>query len=55
MTGRQGKRSKQLLDDFKEKTGHWKLKEEALERTLLRPRCGRSCEPVVRTDYGMNE
>jgi hypothetical protein len=25
---------KQLLDDLKEKRGYWKLKEEALDRTL---------------------
>jgi hypothetical protein len=30
MTGRRGRSLKQLLDDLKEKTGYWKLKEEAL-------------------------
>jgi hypothetical protein len=34
MTGRRGRRSKQLLDDLKEKRRYWKLKEEALDRTL---------------------
>ena len=34
MTGRRGRRSKQLLDDLKEKRGKWKLKEEALDRRL---------------------
>jgi hypothetical protein len=34
MTGRRGRRRKQLLDDLKEKRGYWKLKEEALDRTL---------------------
>jgi hypothetical protein len=29
----QGRRHKQLLDDLNEKTGYWKLKEEALDRT----------------------
>jgi hypothetical protein len=34
MTGRRGRRGKQLLDDLKEKRRYWKLKEEALDRTL---------------------
>jgi hypothetical protein len=34
MTGRRGRRCKQLLDDLKEKRRYWKLKEEALDRTL---------------------
>jgi hypothetical protein len=46
MTGRQGR--KQLLDDLKEKKGYCKLKEEALDRTLLRTRCGRVYGPAVR-------
>ena len=33
VTKRQGRRRKQLLDDIKETSGHWKLKEEALDRT----------------------
>jgi hypothetical protein len=33
MTGRRGRRRKQLLDDLKEKRGYWKLKEEALDRS----------------------
>jgi hypothetical protein len=48
MTGRRGKRRKQLLDDLKEKRGYWKLKEEALDRTLWRTRFGRGYGPVVR-------
>jgi hypothetical protein len=48
ITGRQGRRSKQLLDDLKEKRGYWKLKEEALDRTLWRTRFGRGYWPVVR-------
>jgi hypothetical protein len=47
MTG-QGRRRKQPLDDLKEKTGDWKLKEEALDRTVWRTRFGRRCGPVVR-------
>jgi hypothetical protein len=30
VTGRRGRRRKQLLDDCKEERGYWKLKEEAL-------------------------
>jgi hypothetical protein len=33
-TGRRGRRCKQLLDDLKDKRRYWKLKEEALDRTL---------------------
>jgi len=38
---RRGRRSKQPLDDLREKTWHWKLEEEAIDRTLWRTRCGR--------------
>jgi hypothetical protein len=38
MMGRWGRRRKQLLDDLKEKREYWKLKEEALDRTLWRTR-----------------
>jgi hypothetical protein len=57
MTGRWGRRRKQLLDDLKEKRQYWKLKEEALDRTLLRTRFGRDYGPVVRetADKWMNE
>jgi hypothetical protein len=48
MTGRRGRRSKQLLDDLKEKKRYWKLKEEALDRNLWRTRFGRGYGPVVR-------
>jgi hypothetical protein len=48
MTGRRGRRRKQLLDDLKEKRRYWKLKEEALDRTLWRTRFRRDCGPVVR-------
>jgi hypothetical protein len=43
-----GRRNKQLLDELKETKGYWKLKEEALDRTLWRTHFGRSCGPVVR-------
>jgi hypothetical protein len=48
MTGRRGRRRKQLLDDLKGKIKYCKLKEEALDRTLWRTRFGRGYEPVVR-------
>jgi hypothetical protein len=48
MTGRRGIRRKQLLDDLKEKRRYWKLKEEALGRTVWRTRFGRGYGPVVR-------
>ena len=46
--GRQGRRSKQLLDDLKETTGYWKLKEEALDRTVWRSRFEKCNTPVLR-------
>jgi hypothetical protein len=47
-TGRRGRRGQQLLDDIKEKKVCWKVKEEALDRTLLSSRFGRSYGPVLR-------
>jgi hypothetical protein len=47
MTGRRGRRRKQLLDDLKEKRRYWKLEEEALDRTLWRTRFGKDYGPVV--------
>jgi hypothetical protein len=55
MTGRRGRRRKQLLEDLQEKNRYYKLKEEALDLTLWRTRFGRGYGPVVNTDYGMNE
>jgi hypothetical protein len=48
VTGRRRRRRKQLLDDLKEKRGYSKLKEVAIDRTLWRTFCERSCGPVVR-------
>ena len=42
MAERRGIRRKQLLDELQEAIGYWKLKEEALDRTLRRTRFGRS-------------
>jgi hypothetical protein len=44
VTGRRGRRLNQLLGDIKDKIGHWKLKEKALDRTVWRTR--------VRSGYG---
>jgi hypothetical protein len=34
VTGGRGRKREQLLDDFHENKEYWKLKEEALDRTL---------------------
>jgi len=47
MAGRR-RRRKQLLDCLNEKRGYWKLKDEALDRTLWRNRFGGFHGPVVR-------
>ena len=38
VTGRREGRRKHLLDDLTKKTDYWKLKEEAIVRTLWRSR-----------------
>ena len=43
-----GRRGKQLMDDLKEKRGYWKLKAEALDRSVRRTRFARDYGPVVR-------
>jgi len=43
-----GRRSKQLLNNLKEKTGYWKLETEALDRTVWRTGFGIDYGPVVR-------
>jgi hypothetical protein len=48
MTSRRGRRRKQLLDDLKEKSRYWELKEEALDRPLWGSRFGWVYGPVVR-------
>jgi len=48
VTGRRGRRCKQLLVDLKEKRRHWKLKDEALDRTLCRFRFGRGYGPFLK-------
>jgi len=41
-----------MLNNLKEKTGYWKLKGEALDRTLRRTSFGRGHGPVVRQTAG---
>ena len=48
MTGTRGRRREQLLDDLKGRIRYWKLKKEALDRTMWRTSFGRGCGPVVR-------
>jgi hypothetical protein len=48
VTGRQGRRRKELLDDVKEKRGYCKSKEEALGPAMWRTRFGRSYGPALR-------
>ena len=48
MTVRRVRRRKQLLDAHNEKKGYWKLKEEALDRTVWRTGIGRGRGLVVR-------
>jgi len=52
VTGRRGRRSKQILEDLNETNGYWKLKEEALDRTPWRTGFGRGCGPPVRQSSG---
>jgi hypothetical protein len=47
VTGRRKRRRKHLLDDLKKKTDYWKLKEEALDRTLWSTLFETGCSPVV--------
>jgi hypothetical protein len=37
-----------MAQDLKEKRRYWKLKEEAIDGTVLRTRFGRVCGPVLR-------
>ena len=38
VTGRRGRRRRQLLDDLNETNGYWKLKEEAMDPAIGRTR-----------------
>jgi hypothetical protein len=48
VTGRQGRRRTNLLDDLKGRRGYSHLKEEPLDRTMWRARFGRGFGTVVR-------
>jgi len=48
VTGRRGRKRKQILDGLKEKRKYYKLKEEALDRTMWRTRFERGYGPIVR-------
>jgi len=52
VTRRRGRRRKHILDKLKETREYWKLKKEALDRTLWRTRFGRVYGPVVRQTTG---
>jgi hypothetical protein len=48
VTGRRGRRCRELLDGLKERRGYSHLKEEALDRTMWRACFGRGFRPVMR-------
>jgi hypothetical protein len=48
VTGRRGRRRRELLGNLKERPAYSHLKEEALDRTMCRARFGRGFGPVVR-------
>ena len=48
VTRTRGRRSKKLVDDLKDRRGYSHLKEEAVDRTMLRNRFGGGFGPVVR-------
>jgi len=48
VTGRRGRRRRNLLDDLKERRGYSHLKEEALDHTMWRARVDGGFGPVVR-------
>jgi hypothetical protein len=48
VTGRRGRRGKQLVDDLKEKRRYWNLKEEALDHSLWRTGFRSGYGPIVR-------
>jgi len=48
VTGRRGRKRRNLLDDLKERRGYCHLKEEDLDRIMWRTGFGRFFGPVVR-------
>ena len=49
MTGKGGRKRKQLSDNYKENRGCWKLKEKSLNLHLWGIRCERGYGHVVKT------
>ena len=47
VTGRRGRRRRNLLNDLKERRGYFHLNEEALDRSMWRARFGRGFGRVV--------
>jgi hypothetical protein len=45
--GRRGRRRKLVLDGLEKKRGYWKLKEEALDRTVWRIGSERGCQKCL--------
>jgi hypothetical protein len=48
VTGRRGRRGRELLDDLKERRGYSHMREEALYRTMWRAHFGRGFGALVR-------
>jgi hypothetical protein len=46
LTGRRGRRIKQLLDALKGKRGYWKLKDKTLDRPLWRIALEEAMDPL---------
>jgi hypothetical protein len=55
MTGRWGRRCKQLPDDLTGSRGYWKLKLDALDLTMRGTRFGKVCGPLVSLQNGFND
>ena len=53
VTGRRGRRRKQLLDYLEETRDYWKLTEEALDHNLWSSRFGKVYGPAVRQTTGV--
>jgi hypothetical protein len=51
--GRRERRCQELLDELKETRRYWKLKAEALDRTVWRTGFGSGCGPVVWQTAGL--
>ena len=50
MTGRRGRRRKQVRGDFKETRGPWKLEQKVLEGALWMTCCGCTCRKSLRNE-----